>query len=146
MNKALRPFPERSGSRLLSPTPLVIRILTDISASQRQLSTPHTRVKLSVLCKSATRKKDSRHFRGAHRSNSLEADTIKLATSTDIAKLNEDISAEVASETRTAEAIALKIRAVEHMAVNNKAELKVLIDDIENWQPCTESLRNSGIA
>jgi hypothetical protein len=146
MNKALRPFPERSGSRLLSPTPPVIRILTDISASQRQSSASRTRSKLGVLCKSAKRKKDSRHSRGAHRSNSLEADTIKPATSTEIAKLNEDISVEVASETRTAEAIALKIRAVEHMAVNNKAELKVLIEELENWQPCAASLRNSGIA
>ena len=68
------------------------------------------------------------------------------ASSTEIVEFNEDISVEAASESRTSEAIALKIRAVEYMAVNNKAELKVLIEELENWQPCAASLRNSGIA
>ena len=103
------------------------------------MSTLRTRVKFSALCKSATGKKYSRRARDAHKCNSLEADAIELATSTEIVKLNDGISFAAASETRTAEAIVLKIRAVEHMAVNNMAELKILIDDIENWQPCTES-------
>ena len=155
MSNALRPFPERSGSRLLSPTPPVIRILTAISVSQRPPSVSHTRSKLSVLCKAAKRKENSRtlnaqvsgprHSQSA-RSSSLDADTVQPASSTEIVEFNEDISVEAASESRTAEAIALKIRAVEYMAVNNKAELKVLIEELENWRPCAASLRNSGIA
>ena len=78
--------------------------------------------------------------------SSLDADTVQPASSTEIVEFNEDISVEAASESRTAEAIALKIRAVEYMAVNNKAELKVLIEELENWRPCAASLRNSGIA
>ena len=60
--------------------------------------------------------------------SSLDADTVQPASSTEIVEFNEDISVEAASESRTAKAIAFKIRAVEHMAVNNKAELKALID------------------
>ena len=71
---------------------------------------------------------------------------LRFSSSTEIVEFNEDISVEAASESRTAEAIALKIRAVEYMAVDNKAELKILIDELENWQPCATSLRNSGIA
>ena len=86
------------------------------------------------------------HPQGVYGSSSLDAITVQLAGTTEIIEFSEVISVEAATETRTAAAIAFKIRAVEYMAVNNKAELKVLIEELENWRPCAASLRNSDIA
>ena len=153
ISRALRPFPER-GYRLLSPPPPDICISSTVPVSQRPPSVTHTQSKLSLLCKAIRRKDNSRtlnaqvsgprHSQSAP--SSLDADTVQPASSTEIVEFNEDISVEAASESRTAEAIALKIRAVEYMAVNNKAELKVLIEELENLRPCAAPLRNSGIA
>ena len=129
---------------------------------------------MSVLCKAVKRKGNSRilrsavvkqpepqptvtqvvdaqatgpsHPQGAYGSSSLDTITVQLAGTTEIVEFSEVISVEAATETRTAAAIAFKIRAVEYMAVNNKAELKALIEELENWRPCAASLRNSGIA
>ena len=112
MSKALRPFPERTLSRLLSPPPPDIRIWSAISVSQRPLSVSRTQSKLSVLCKAVKRKKNSRilgsaevkqmelqptvtrvvdaqatgpsHSQGAHGSGSLNANTVQPASTTEI--------------------------------------------------------------
>ena len=55
-------------------------------------------------------------------------------------KLNEIFSDEVAA------AITVKNRAVEYMAVNNKVELKALVEELGYWQPCAASLRKSGLS
>ena len=83
---------------------------------------------------------------GVHGSGSLDADTVQLASTTEIVEFTEVISDEATTEIRTAAAIAFKIRAVEYMAVSNKVDLKALIEELEHWRPCAASLRNSGIA
>ena len=52
------------------------------------------------------------HSQGVHGSGSLDADTVQLASTTEIVEFTEVISDEATTEIRTAAAIAFKIRAV----------------------------------
>ena len=78
--------------------------------------------------------------------DSIAVDTNQLADTTEQMVIAEVISDEAATVIRTTGAITFKNRAVEYMAVNNKVELKALVEELGYWQPCAASLRKSGLS
>ena len=77
---------------------------------------------------------------------SIAVDKSQPADTTEQIVIAEVISDEAATVIRTTAAIAFRNRAVEHMAVNNKVELKALVEELADWQPCAASLRKSGLS
>ena len=89
---------------------------------------------------------DLQHSQGAQGPDSIVADTNQSCDTTVTVELNEIFSDEAATEYPTAAAITVKNRAVEYMAVNNKVELKALVEELGDWRPCAASLRKSGLS
>ena len=57
---------------------------------------------------------------------------------------NSDHADKEAADDRTSVAIAFKNRAVECMATEDVNAIRLLLEDLRGWQPCTTSLRRSG--